>query len=332
MKNDKYRMAACVLAALVWSTATAQTSSSNAGASYPVRPVRMVVPFSPGGGSDLIGRILAQELSPVLGQTVIIDNRTGAGGHIGIEIVSRAAPDGYTVLFVNQTIATNEIIYEKLNYSAPRDFASVSKVGQFDFILAVHPSLPVNSVQELTAYAKARPGKLTYASGGLGGVLYFAAEMYKILAGVDVTHVPYRGGGDATTAVVANQVTMVWTSMPAGISQVKAGRLKALAVTGASRSELARELPTMAEAGVAGYEFSAWNMLLAPAGTPKAIVDRLHKAVLQALRAEPLRESFGKMGVSTRGSLSPEEARAQLIADMERYRKLVKAIGLKLQQ
>jgi tripartite-type tricarboxylate transporter receptor subunit TctC len=316
--------------ALAHAFASAQTSSDSRQA-YPARPVRMIVPFSPGGGSDLIGRILAQELTSVLGQTTLVDNRTGAGGHIGIEIVSRATPDGYTVLFVNQTIATNEIIHEKLKYSAPRDFAPISKVGEFHFVLAVHPSLPVNSVQELTAYAKARPGKLTYASGGLGGVLYFAAEMYKILAGIDVTHVPYRGGGDATTAVVANQVTMVYTSMPSGMPYVKSGRLKALAVTGSTRSDLAPQLPTMAEAGVAGCEFSAWNMLLAPTGTPRPILERLHKAVVQALRAEGLRESFTKMGVSAGASAAPEDARKHLLAEMERYRKIVKAIGLKLQ-
>ena len=330
MKKTQYRIVLSLAMALAHAFASAQTPSDSRQV-YPARPLRMVVPFSPGGGSDLIGRILAQELTSVLGQTTLVDNRTGAGGHIGIEIVSRATPDGYTVLFVNQTIATNEIIHEKLKYSAPRDFAPISKVGEFHFILAVHPSLPVNSVQELTAYAKARPGKLTYASGGLGGVLYFAAEMYKILAGIDVTHVPYRGGGDATTAVVANQVTMVYTSMPSGIPYVKSGRLKALAVTGSTRSDLAPQLPTMAEAGVAGYEFSAWNMLLAPAGTPRPILDRLHKAVVQALRAEGLRESFTKMGVSAGASASPEDARKHLLAEMERYRKIVKAIGLKLQ-
>jgi tripartite-type tricarboxylate transporter receptor subunit TctC len=330
VKKMQYRVVLCLAMALAHAFATAQTSSDSRQA-YPARPVRMVVPFSPGGGSDLIGRILAQELTSVLGQTTLVDNRTGAGGHIGIEIVSRATPDGYTVLFVNQTIATNEIIHEKLKYSAPRDFAPISKVGEFHFILAVHPSLPVNSVQELTAYAKARPGKLTYASGGLGGVLYFAAEMYKILAGIDVTHVPYRGGGDATTAVVANQVTMVYTSMPSGIPYVKSGRLKALAVSGPTRSDLAPQLPTMAEAGVAGYEFSAWNMLLAPAGTPRPILELLHKAVVQTLRAEGLRESFTKMGVSAGASASPEDARKHLLAEMERYRKIVKAIGLKLQ-
>lgn len=312
-----------MLSALACATAAAQ--------SYPARPVRIVVPFSPGGGSDLIGRVLAQELTSTLGQTMIVDNRTGAAGHIGIEIVARANPDGYTLLFVNQTIATNEIVYPRLNYSAPRDFAPVSKIGEFHFVLAVHPSLPVSSVQELTAYTRARPGKLTYASGGLGGVLFFAAEMYKILAGLDVTHVPYRGGGDATTAVVANQVTMVFSSIPAAVPFIKSGRVKPLAVTGPTRSDLAPQLPTMQEAGVAGYEFSAWNMLLAPAGTPKPIVARLFDATAKSLRAEALRESFGKMGVMTRGNASPEETRAQLLSEMERYRKLVKAIGLKVQ-
>jgi tripartite-type tricarboxylate transporter receptor subunit TctC len=319
------------LCALYCAGVSAQSPSTGGAQSYPAKPVRIVAPFSPGGGTDLIGRVLAQELSALLGQPMLIDNRTGAGGHIGIEIVARANPDGHTLLFVNQTIATNEIVYDKLKYSAPRDFAPVSKVGEFHFILTVHPSLPVNSVQELTAYAKARPGKLTYASGGLGGVLYFAAEMYKTLAGVDVTHVPYRGGGDATTAVMANQVSLVYAAVPVGVPHIKSGRLKALAVTGAARAELVPQLPTMAESGVPGYEFSAWNMVLAPAGTPKTIVARLHEAVQKALRSDNVRESFGRMGVTALGSPTPEEARAQLLSEMERYRKLVKAIGLKLQ-
>jgi tripartite-type tricarboxylate transporter receptor subunit TctC len=312
-------------------TALAATPAPRGGVEYPTKPIRMVVPFSAGGGSDLIARVLAQELSGVLGQTMLVDNRTGAGGHIGIEIVSRANPDGHTLLFVNQSIATNEIVYEKLKYSAPRDFAPISKVGEFHFVLAVHPSLPASSVQELTAYAKARPGKLTYASGGLGGVLYFAAEMYKILAGVDVTHVPYRGGGDATAAVLANQVTMLYSAIPVSVAHLKSGRLKPLAVTGATRSDLLPQIPTMAEAGVPGYEFSAWNMVLAPAGTPKPVIERVHAAVVKSLQAESVRESFVKMGVSAGASATPAEARAHLLAEMERYRKLVKAIGLKLQ-
>jgi len=297
---------------------------------YPTKPIRMIVPFSPGGGTDLIGRLLAKEMTELLGQTVLLDNRTGAGGHIGIEIVARANPDGYTVLFINQSIATNESVYKKLNYSA-RDFTPVSRVAEIQFILSVHPSLPVNSVQELTAYAKARPGKLTYASGGLGGVLFFAAEMYKNLAGIDVTHVPYRGGGDATTAVMANQVTMVFSAVPVGLSNIQAGRLKGLAITGTARSSLAPQIPTMVEAGVAGYEFTVWNMMLVPAGTPKNAIARLHGAITKSLQSASLREAYAKMGVLPGASPTPEEARSYFNSEVERYARFVKAIGLKIE-
>jgi tripartite-type tricarboxylate transporter receptor subunit TctC len=311
-------------------SAPAQGLPPPAGA-YPTKPIRMVVPFSPGGGTDLIGRLLAKEMAELLGQTVILDNRTGAGGHIGIEIVARSNPDGYTVLFINQSIATNESVYRKLNYSALRDFAPVSRVAEIQFILSVHPSLPVNSVQELTAYARARPGKLTYASGGLGGVLYFAAEMYKHLAGLDVTHVPYRGGGDATTAVVANQVTMVFTAVPVGLSHIQAGRLKGLAITGSARSSLAPQIPTMVEAGVAGYEFTVWNMMFVPAKTPQEVVARLHGAIVKSLQSQRLLDSYARMGALPGASPTPQEARTYFLSEVERYAKLVKAIGLKIE-
>lgn len=328
----KSRIASAFAAAAFFAAACPTLAQDRAtSAAYPTKPIRMVVPFSAGGGTDLIGRLLAKQMTELLGQTVLIDNRTGAGGHIGIEIVARANPDGYTVLFINQSIATNESVYKKLNYSAPRDFTPVSRVSELQFILAVHPSLPVTSVKELTAYAKARPGKLTYASGGLGGVLYFASEMYKNLAGIDVTHVPYRGGGDATTAVMANQVTMVFTAVPVGMSHIQAGRLKGLAITGTSRSSLAPQIPTMIEAGVAGYEFSVWNMVLVPAKTPKNIVARLHEAITKSLQAASLRESYAKMGALPGGSATPEEARAYFTAEVDRYAKLVKVIGLKIE-
>jgi tripartite-type tricarboxylate transporter receptor subunit TctC len=297
---------------------------------YPTRPIRMVMPFSTGGGTDIIGRLLAKDMTETLGQPVVADNRTGAGGLIGIEIVAHAAPDGYTIIFSNQSIATNESVYRKLNYSALRDFAPISRVSEIQFILAVHPSLPVNSVKELTAYVKARPGKLTYASGGLGGVLYFAAEMYKNIAGLDIVHVPYRGGGDATTAVIANQVSMVYSAVPVGMTQIQAGRLKGLAITGASRSPLAPQIPTMAEAGVTGYEFTVWNMMLAPAGTPRPILARLHQSIVKSLQSPALQDTFARQGVLPGASASPEDARSYFADEIERYAKLVKQIGLKI--
>jgi tripartite-type tricarboxylate transporter receptor subunit TctC len=299
-------------------------------AAYPTKPIRMVMPFSAGGGTDIIGRLLAKDMGEALGQPVVADNRTGAGGLIGIELVAHAAPDGYTLIFSNQSIATNESVYRKINYSALRDFAPISRVSELQFILAVHPSLPVNSVKELTAYVKARPGKLTYASGGLGGVLYFAAEMYKNLAGLDILHVPYRGGGDATTAVIANQVSMVYTAVPVGMTHIQAGRLKGLAITGATRSPLAPQIPTMAEAGVTGYEFTVWNMMLAPAGTPKPILARLHQTIVKSLQSPALQETFTKLGVLPGASASPDDARRYFAAEVDRYAKLVKQIGLKI--
>jgi tripartite-type tricarboxylate transporter receptor subunit TctC len=292
----------------------------------------MVMPFSAGGGTDIVGRLLAKEMSELLGQPVIADNRTGAGGRIGIELVAHATADGHTLLFSNQSVATNESVYRKLSYNALRDFAPVSRVSELQFILSVHPSLPVNSVKELTAYVKARPGKLTYASGGLGGVLYFAAEMYKNLAGLDIVHVPYRGGGEATTAVIANQVSMVYTAVPVGMTHIQAGRLKGLAIAGTSRSPLAPQIPTMAEAGVSGYEFSVWNMMLAPARTPRAVLTRLHQAIAKSVQSPAMQESFTKLGVLPGTSDSPEDARRYFAAEVDRYAKLVKQIGLKIDE
>jgi tripartite-type tricarboxylate transporter receptor subunit TctC len=265
-----------------------------------------------------------------LGQPVVADNRTGAGGLIGIETAAKSNPDGYTVLFTNQSIATNESVYSKLKYRALRDFAPVSRVGEIQFILAVSPALPVATVSDLTAYVKARPGKLSYASGGLGGVLFFAMDLYNHLAGLDVLHVPYRGGGDAATAVVANQVQMLFASVPAGISLIQAGRLKGLAITGSARSPLTPQIPTMIEAGVAGYEFTVWNMMLAPAATPKPIVGRLHQSIVKSLQSSALQDNFSKMGVLSGASANPEEARAYFAAEIDRYAKLVKQIGLKI--
>jgi tripartite-type tricarboxylate transporter receptor subunit TctC len=318
------------IVALAASLYAMSSVAAQSPAPYPTKPIRMVIPFSTGGGTDLVGRILAKEMSELLGQSVIVDNRTGAGGHIGIEIVARSNPDGYTALFINQSIATNESVHKKLNYSALRNFAPVSRVGELQFILAVHPSLPVNSVEELTAYAKARPGKLTYASGGLGGVLYFAAEMYKTLVGIDVTHVPYRGGGDATTAVLANQVTMVFTAVPVGAAHIQAARLKGLAITGTSRSSLTPQIPTMIEAGVKGYEFTVWNMLLVPAGTPNHVIARLHQTVVRSLGQKGLQESYAKIGVLTGASATHTEASTYLKSEVERYATLVKTVGLKI--
>ena len=316
-------------AAVLSVNAHAATQDRAAPAGYPTKPIRMVMPFSSGGGTDIVGRLLAKEMGELLGQPVVADNRTGAGGLIGIELVAHAAPDGYTLIFSNQSIATNESVHKKLGYNSLRDFAPVSRVSELQFILSVHPSLPVNSVKELTAYVKARPGKLTYASGGLGGVLFFAAEMYKNLAGLDILHVPYRGGGEATTAVLANQVSMVYTAVPVGMTHIQAGRLKGLAIAGTQRSPLAPQIPTMAEAGVAGYEFSVWNMLLAPTGTPRPILARLHQAVVKSLQAPALQESFTRLGVLPGASASPDDARRYFAAEVERYAKLVKQIGLK---
>ena len=297
---------------------------------YPAKPVRIVVGFSAGSTTDLIGRVLATELTKGLGQPAVMDNRPGAGANIAAELVSKAAPDGYTVLLANAGIATGATAYVKLNFNALRDFAPLSQVSSTPHILVIHPSLPVKTVKDLTAFTKARPGQLNYASTGHGNSDHMAAALYHYMTGLDMVHITYKGGPFAMTDVVTGQVALYFAGMPVALPLVKAGRARALAVTTATRSRAAPDVLTMAEAGIAGYEHSLWGMFMVPAATPKDVVARLHRETVRALEAGDVRDRLAGMGVDAVGT-TPEQASAYLKSEIAKYAKVVKAIGLKLE-
>ena len=312
-------LATCALAAQF---AIAQT--------YPSKPVRLVVGFAAGSTSDLIARVIGQKVSEGLGQPVVTENRPGAGSNIAYEFVAKAPADGYTVLMANAGIATGATAYVKLNFNALRDFAPLSQVSSTPHILVIHPSLPVKTVKELTAFTRARPGQLNFASTGHGNSDHMAAALYHYMTGLDMVHITYKGGPFAMTDVVTGQVALYFAGMPVALPLVNAGRARALAVTTAARSKAAPDVPTMAEAGIAGYEHSLWGMFMVPAATPKDVVARLHRETARALESGEVRDRLAGMGVDAVGT-SPEQASAYLKSEIAKYAKVVKAIGLKLE-
>jgi tripartite-type tricarboxylate transporter receptor subunit TctC len=308
--------------------AVALVSSSVAQAqTYPARTVRLVVPYVPGGGVDFVGRTLAQKLTELWGQTVIVDNRPGAGTNIGSELVARSAPDGYTLLVGGVPNSVNVSLYKKLSYDVLKDFAPVSRVSTAPNILVVHPSVPVKNVKELIALAKSRPGQLTYASAGVGSSNHLSGELFRTMAGVDLLHVPYKGGGAAVTDLIGGQVSMYFGTTPSTAPHVHSGRLKALGLTAAKRSPILPQLPTIAESGLPGYEQSAWHGIFAPAGTPPAVIEKLHADVIRALRSPDIVQRLASQGVDSIGS-SPSELAAFLRQDIAKYAKLVKAANI----
>lgn len=297
---------------------------------YPAKPVRVVVGFSAGSTTDLIGRVLAAKLGDGLGQPVVVDNRPGAGANIAAELVSKAPPDGYTVLLANAGIATGATAYVKLNFNGLRDFAPVSQVSATPHILVTHPSLPPRTVKELIAFARARPGVLNFASTGHGNSDHLAAELFSYMTTVKMVHVTYKGGPLAINDLLTGQIEMYFAGVPVALPFVKAGRIRALGVTGAKRASVVPDVPTIAEAGVPGYEHILWGMLLVPAATPKDIVARLNREAVKALEAADVRERYAGMGVDPAPS-TPERAAAYLRSETEKYAKVVKAIGLRIE-
>ncbi len=293
---------------------------------YPGRPVRLIVPFPPGGGTDTLARILGQKLTEALGQQVVIDNRPGAGTNIGAEIAAKAPPDGYTVLMGNIAHAINVTLYAKLSYDLVRDFAPVTLLASTPNILVVHPSVPARSAKELIALAKARPGQLDYASSGGGSSAHLAAELFNSMAGVKMTHVPYKGGGPAVIALVGGQCSVGFATTPSVLPQVKSGKLRGLAVTSAQRSASTPDLPTLSEAGVPGYDAGTWYGLLVPTGTPKEIIARLHAESTRQLRQPDVRERLDATGFEPIGN-TPEEFGAYIRSEIEKWSKVVKASG-----
>jgi tripartite-type tricarboxylate transporter receptor subunit TctC len=297
-------------------------SATTLAQTYPTKPVRYVIPMSPGSGADVIGRIVAIGLAPALGQQVVVDNRTGAAGNIGAELVAKAPPDGYTVFQGSMTHTTNVSLYTNLTYDLVRDFAPVTLLATSPASLVVHPSLPVNTVADLVAFAKARPGQLNYASTGLGTATFLAAEMFKERAGIDLLHVPYRGGGESLASVVTGETSVYFGPLPAMMSLIKQARLRALAVTTAKRVSAAPELPTIAESGYPGYETGNWYGILAPVKTPKETIGILHSAALAALRNPQVANRMSELGYVAIGN-TPDEFAAHIRSEVQKLAKIL---------
>ena len=311
-----------VLATLAALPATAQN--------YPTRAVRLVVPSSPGGGTDITGRIIAQKLSEQLGQQVVVDNRAGAGTIIGNEIVAKAPPDGYTLLMGLSTLAINPSMYAKLPYDAIKDLAPVSLAVLSPNILTVHPSVPAKTVKEFIALAKAKPGTITFGSAGQATSPHLSGELLKVLAKIDIVHVPFKGSGQSVISSLAGEIAANFPSVPTAIPYIKAGKLRGLGVTTAKRSQALPDVPSIAEAGVPGYEATQWFGVLAPAGTPRPIIDRLNQEIVKLLKLPDVRDRLIADGTDPVGN-TPEEFAAYIRSETEKWTKVIKAAGIKPQ-
>jgi len=321
-----------LLALLFASTAAlAQSASTGSGQAYPDKAVRMVVPFAAGAGSnDIMARLVAQKLSDNFGQQVVVDNRPGASGIIGTDIVAKAQPDGYTVLMMSLTLTVNPSLFKKLPYNTEKDLTPVTAVASAPLMLVTHPSLPVKSVREFIAYAKANPGKLNFGSGGPGTTPHLAGEMLKTMAGIQVIHVPYKGGAPALADLVGGQIQFMCENIPGTLPFVKAGRLRALAITDRKRSPLLPEMPTLDESGLKGYEIVGWNGLFVPAGTPPAVVNKLHAAAVKALALPDVRERLATMGADGIGN-TPQQFTAFIKSEIAKWAKVVKDAGIRIE-
>jgi tripartite-type tricarboxylate transporter receptor subunit TctC len=296
---------------------------------YPLRPVRLIVPFPPGGGNDIVARAVAQELGKSLGQQFVVDNRAGAGGAIGAELAARSPADGYTLFLGGVgSHVVNPSLHAKLSYDPVRDFAPVTLIASAPSVLVVHPSLQAASLSELTALAKAHPGKLNYASNGNGSSAQLAAVLYESMAGVRMVHVPYKGVAQALVELMSGEVQVMFGTLVAILPHIKAGRLRALAVTGKNRSASLPEVPTLAEAGLPGYEAGSWYGILAPAGTPAAVVARLNSEINRAIRQPEVRERLAADGAEVIGG-TPDDFASHLKIELSRMGKLVRQAGIR---
>lgn len=307
----------------------AQTASTGAALAYPSKPIRIIVPFPPGGGNDVIARIVGQKLSERLGQPVIIDNKGGGNGVIGLNALAQAAPDGYTLgVGAAGPMAVNPSLYENLSYDPLRDFVPITNMVNFPLLLVAHPSLKAKNMTELIALAKAQPGKIFYASPGSGNSGHLAGELFNSLARVQTTHVPYRGQGPAVTDLLAGQVQLLYSSIPSVIGYVKDGKLNALAVGSARRVGSLPAVPTIAESGVPGYEAYSWVGMIAPANTPKEIVVRLHREIADILKLKEVEERLNQQGAIPVGD-TPEQFGAYISAEMKKWGAVVKSANIK---
>ncbi|MGH8665281.1 MAG: Bug family tripartite tricarboxylate transporter substrate binding protein [Burkholderiales bacterium] len=319
------RSACALLGVLPLAAAAADTS-----ALYPSRPVRLLVPFAPGGGADTLSRIIAPKLSDAMGQTWIVDNRGGAGGNLAAELVANATPDGHTVFMGFSTVLTVNPSLYKLAFNVQKDLQPVTLLATAQYILVVHPSVQATSVKELVALAKAKPKSLNYASAGVGSPLHLAAELFKKRAGIDMVHVAYKGGGPSAAALLAGQVQVLFGSVASSLPHVKSGRLRALATTGANRSKVAPDLPTIAESGYPGYEVGSWYALLVPGATPKAIVERIRNETIKALAHTDVQQAMARQGLEPETS-TPAQLTERIKRETATWAGVINDAGIKAQ-
>jgi tripartite-type tricarboxylate transporter receptor subunit TctC len=324
-RGEKDRAAVRAVLLLVSALACAAAAAQPA---YPAKPVRFIVPSAAGGGTDIIARAISLKLAESLGQQFVVDNRPGAGQMIGIELAARSPADGYTILMAASTLAINPIMYKKVSYDPLRDFAPITQAATLPNVLVVHPSLPVKSLAELIAYAKKRPGQLNFASAGIGTSPQMSIELLKSMAGIDLIHIPYKGTAPGVVDLLAGQVLVMAPNVLTALPHIKSGRLRALAVTSVRRSEALPDIPTVAEAGLPGYDSTQWYGVLAPAGTPREIVARLHDTIVHALRDAEVGKRLAADGAEAVGS-SPEEFAAFIRSESEKWAKVASAAGIK---
>jgi tripartite-type tricarboxylate transporter receptor subunit TctC len=299
-----------------------------AAQNYPTRAVRLIAHSTPGGTSDILGRLVAHKLTESLGQQVVVENRAGASGIIGVEVAAKSAPDGYTLLITQTSIAINPSMFAKLPYNALRDFAPITQLVAAANLLVVHPSVPARSVKEFIALAKAKPGSLVNGSPGQGTSPHLSAELFKIMAGIELDHIQYKGAGQAMISLIAGEIPVMFTTPPTAMPYLKADRLRALGATTLVRVEALPEVPTIAEAGVPGYESVQWFGMLVPAGTPRPIVERLHQDIVRGLRAPDMKEKLTGLGLNAVGS-TPEQFGSYMKSETDKWAKVIKSMGIK---
>jgi tripartite-type tricarboxylate transporter receptor subunit TctC len=302
--------------------------ASAAEAAYPTKPLRLIVPYAPGGGVDGVGRLMAQDIAPRLGQQIVIDNRGGGGGIIGLDIAAHSVPDGYTLLVGSVAVTSMPGLHKNLPFDPIRDFAPITIAVSGTYLLAVNLALPADSVKELIAFARANPGKLNFGSSGSGSTIHLAGEMLKSMAKIDIVHIPYKSAGLAMTDMIGGQIQLMFAPVLVLLPMAKAGKIKALGVTSARRSTLVPDVPTIAEAGVPGFEVSGWYGLLAPAATPRAIVNRIYAVAVKGLESDAMKERLKSQGLEPLG-LSPEQSTKFLKEDIARWSRVIRDAGLR---
>ena len=322
--NRLIRLATSLVAAGVLAISPMTASAQD----YPSKSVKIIVPFAPGGTTDMLARVVAQQLSESLGQSVIVENKPGAATNIGADTVAKAAPDGHTLLMGTLAVVVNPAMFPSMPYAWDKDLHPVTMIGFVPNLLVVNPSLPVNSVAELISYGKANPGKLTFGSAGSGGAVHLSGELFKIMSGIDMVHVPYKGSAPAVTDLIGGRLDLMFDNLPSVLPHVRSGKLRGLAVTSPKASSAAPDFPSIADSGLPGYEMLPWNGIFAPAGTPEHIVSRLHVEIKKILSKPEVKEQLGSRGVELVGD-TPQEFAAFLKRESQRWQDLVRKAGIK---